>query len=106
MALYREVRGQTDPNYDQTDLYNAAETIKSIKVICFIIMEFVGLKGVDYLVYYCMSQRRLILNVWVLLVTTRKQIVFTKNSFQSKILTNLKYLLGKLLNSLHLNNIS
>ena len=32
MALYREVRGQTDPNYDQTDLYNAAETIKSIKV--------------------------------------------------------------------------
>ena len=39
MALYREVRGQTDPNYDQTDLYNAAETIKSIKVICFIMVR-------------------------------------------------------------------
>ena len=33
-------------------------------------------KGMDYLGYHCMSQHRLILNVWVLLVPTRKRIFF------------------------------
>ena len=58
MALYREVRGQTDPNYDQTDLYNAAETIKSIKVICFIMVRhFMSTFLFTSICYICISHK-------------------------------------------------